>query len=120
MNLENRDLSAIDATLLGPISGEESLEAAGHSAAPRVEIISGTAPRLETETQALLRIRLQAAAIVLLAGVAAFFVRGFFVEGAPARAAQVVVSGVLAAVVATLASKRALSLSQLRLTEIGI
>jgi len=119
MNTQPLDSSTLDATVIGSLPGQESF-AAGSAAAPRVELISGTAPRLESETQELLRIRLRAAAIVLMTAVASFFLRSFFVEDAPARTAQVVVSTVLAAAVVLLSSRRELTLPQLRWIELGI
>src|SRR5262245_48451238 len=44
-------------------------------ATPRREIIVGSGPHLTTEIQSLLRLRLRAAAVVLLIGFAAFLVR---------------------------------------------
>jgi hypothetical protein len=73
MNSQNLDASALDATVIGSLPSQESFQTGSASGpAPRVALISGTAPRLESETQELLRIRLRAAAIVLLAGVASF------------------------------------------------
>ncbi len=121
MTSQNFDSSSFDATVIGSVPGQESsLAGSGTDAAPRVELISGSAPRLETETRELLRIRLRAAAIVLLAGVASFFLRSFFIDDAPAQNEQMVVSAMLAAVVALLSSRRELSLTQLRWMEIGI
>jgi serine/threonine-protein kinase len=119
MNAQPFDSSSFDATVIGPPPGQES-SSTGSPAAPRVELVSGTAPRLEAETQVLLRIRLRAAAIVLLSGVASFFLRSFFVEDAPARTAQMIVSAALVAAILALSSNRAMTLRQLRLLEFGI
>ncbi|HLJ10062.1 MAG TPA: serine/threonine-protein kinase [Planctomycetaceae bacterium] len=115
MHSQDVDLSALDQTVIGAIPAAHET-ANGASPAAKVEFVSGSGPKLETETQALLRIRLRAAAIVLLVAVAAFFVRGFFVEDSPARWAQVIVVLAMAAVVSVLTWK-ALTLSQLRWIE---
>ena len=75
---------------------------------------------METETQALLRIRLRAAATILLVAVAAFLLRGFFIKDAPARFVQAAVAVILAVVLAVLSSKSELTLRQLRGVEVGI
>ena len=93
----------------------------GETAPPaRVELVTGSRPRIEHETEALLRVRLRAAAIVLLIAVVSFFVRGFFIEDANVRLLQGIVSAVLAAFVAVLSSRRPLSLAVLRWCELGI
>jgi len=119
MNSINPDSSAFEETLIGGFSESEGSHS-GDSPAGKVEFVSGSGPRLETETQELLRVRLRAAALVLLLAVMAFFVRGLFIEDAPARDAQVLVSVVLGAVVALLTSQRELPLVQLRRIEVGI
>jgi serine/threonine-protein kinase len=119
MNSPHVDTSAFEATLIGPSAEQDSSLSSGSSAA-RVELVSGSGPNLESETQALLRVRLRAASIVLSAAVGAFFLRSFLVEDAPARIPQAGVFCVLAAVVVVLSSKRSISLAQLRLWEVGI
>jgi serine/threonine-protein kinase len=119
MSHSESDASAFDETIIGSIPGVEASFLAPRSGA-RVELISGSSPGMETETQALLRIRLRAAAIVLLAAVVAFYIRGFFVSDAAARGAQAGISLVMAAIVAALSSWRAFSLAQLRRFEVGI
>src|SRR5947207_13925141 len=119
MQTQNLDKSALEETIIGPAPEPESSVYGGPPVA-RVELVSGTRPRMEQETQALLRIRLRAAAIVLLLGVGAFFLRGFFIQDAPARFVQAGVSVILAAVIAVLFSKRELTLRQLRAIEAGI
>src|SRR5258708_5700144 len=119
MNSINPDSSAFEETLIGGISESDGSHS-GDSPAGKVEFVSGSGPRLETETQELLRVRLRAAALVLLLAVMAFFVRGLFIEDAPARGAQVLVSVVLGAVVALLTSRHELALVQLRRIEMGI
>src|SRR5262245_21916067 len=113
------DSSAFEATLIGP-TPEQDASPARSAWEARVELVSGSGPGMDTETQALLRIRLRAASIVLLAAVGAFFIRSFLVEDAPARIPQAGVFCVLAAVVGILSSRRPLSLSQLRQYEVGI
>src|SRR5579872_21471 len=119
MNPPDLDLSALDATVIGAIP-DESLSLREKSPAARVELVSGSVPRIENETEALLRIRLRAAAIVLLVAVAAFFIRSFFVEDAPVRWLQGMVSAVLAVIVAVLSSRKPISLAQLRWCELAI
>ena len=116
MNPQNSDASAFEETQIG-LTGEPDGQPAGISSGPRVEFVTGTAPRMESETQALLRIRLRAAAIVLLVAVGSFFVRGFFVPDAPVRGAQTTVLVALAGIVAWLSSRREISLPRLRLLE---
>jgi len=101
---------ALEATLIGGFS-DSAGSLANSSRAGRVEFVSGSGPRLETETQALLRVRLQAAALVLLTAVLAFFVRGLFIEDAPARGAQVLVAVFVGAALGLLTSRRELSLA---------
>ena len=100
--------------------GDESSSVGESAPRGRVELISGSRPRLEHETEALLRVRLKAAAIVLLIAVVSFFLRGFFIEDANVRWLQAVVSAALAVFVAVLSSGRAISLAQLRWCELGI
>jgi hypothetical protein len=119
MVLPHVDSSAFEATLIGP-SPDEGSSLARSAWEARVELVSGSGPGMDTETQALLRIRLRAASIVLLAAVGAFFARSFLVDDAPARIPQAGVFCVLAAAVVILSSKRPLSLSQLRQFEVGI
>ena len=119
MNPQNQDTSALDATIIGQLPGEDSL-LSREAPAGRIEIVSGSVPRMETETQALLRIRLRAAAIVLLLAVGAFFFRGFFFKDAPARWEQGTISVTIAVVLAVLSSARTLTLDQLRQIEAGI
>jgi serine/threonine-protein kinase len=119
MQTQNLETSAFEETIIGYVSEPDSSVATGPPVA-RVELVSGSRPRMETETQALLRVRLRAAAIVLLLGVGAFLLRGFFIKDAPARFAQSAVSVILAAIIAVLYSKRELTLRQLRSVEVGI
>jgi serine/threonine-protein kinase len=119
MQTQKLETSAFEETIIGPSPERESSVYGGPPVA-RVELIAGSRPRMETETQALLRIRLRAAAIVLLLGVGAFFLRGFFIQDAPARLVQASVSVILAAVIFVLFSKWELSLRQLRSIEVGI
>lgn len=119
MSSKNFDTSEFDATVIASTPSDAA--SLGSYAAPgRVELVSGTRPKLESETQALLRIRLRAAALVLMLAVGAFFVRTFFIEDAPARVAQVATAVILAAAVALLSSKRELTLHELRRLEWGI
>lgn len=86
----------------------------------RVELVAGSRPRIEHETEALLRVRLRAAAIVLLLAVVSFYIRGFFVDDANVRWLQGLVSADLAVFVAVLSSRRPISLARLRWCELGI
>src|SRR5205814_4898648 len=113
------DSSAFEATLIGP-SPERDSSLTRSASEARVELVSGSGPGMDTETQALLRVRLRAASIVLLAAIGAFFLRSFLVDDAPARIPQAGVFCVLAAVVGILSSKRSISLPHLRLLEVGI
>lgn len=108
------DSPELEETIVAPQPTDYSL---GAATAPRVEFISGSGPKLETETQALLRVRLRAAAIVLLAAVGTFFVRGFFVQDAPARWVQAAVAVCMAGVVGLLSTKSMPSLPRLRQLE---
>ncbi|MSR60750.1 MAG: serine/threonine protein kinase [Planctomycetaceae bacterium] len=85
-----------------------------------VELVAGSGPRLESETQSLLRVRLRAAALVLVAGVVTFFVRDLFVADAPVFVFRAVIVAVIAGIFALLASRVALSLAQLRWIELGL
>ena len=117
MDSREIDSSALDATLIGaPLDESSSLR----ETAARVELVSGSRPRIESETEALLRIRLRAAAIVLLLAVVSFFVRGFFFDDANVRWLQAVVSAVLAVFVAVLSSRRTINLPALRWCELAI
>jgi serine/threonine-protein kinase len=113
------DSSAFEATLIGQ-SPEHDPSSSRNISDARVELVSGSGPGMDTETEALLRVRLRAASIVLLVAVGAFFVRSFLVEDAPARTPQAGVFCILAIVVAILSSKQSISLSRLRQFEIGI
>ncbi len=119
MSSPNLDTSKFDETIIVSTPSEEA-SLSENAPVGRVELVSGSGPQLETETQLLLRTRLRAAAIVLALAVGAFFLRTFFVEDAPARIAQVAVAVIMAGVVAMLSSKLALTLRQLRLIELGI
>src|SRR5437879_5037323 len=119
MNAQESDSSALDATLIGALP-DESSSLRESSPAARVELVAGSRPRIEHETEALLRVRLRAAAIVLLIAVVSFFIRGFFVEDANVRWLQGAVSSVLAIFVAVLSSRRAINLAQLRWCVLGI
>src|SRR5436190_2895963 len=111
--------SALDATVIRPLPDETSSPAESAEAG-RVELVSGSRPRIENETEALLRVRLKPAAIVLLIAVASFFVRGFFVEDANVRWLQGFVVAILAIFVVVLSSPRTISLPHLRWCEVGI
>src|SRR5262245_27704932 len=119
MQSHNVNSSRLEVTLIGQSPDDESLLSETAPAA-HVELVAGSGPGMETETQTLLRNRLRAAAIVLLAGVGSFFVRSFLVEDAPARGAQIAVSVLLAAVIGSLTARRSFTLPQLRLTEYGV
>ena len=119
MTPQELNSSALDATLIGTLPDENSLLRESLPAA-RVELVSGSRPRIENETEALLRVRLRAAAIVLSIAVVSFFIRGFFVEGANVRWLQGLVSAILVVFVAVLSSRRTIGLAQLRRCELGI
>src|SRR5262245_54642516 len=63
--------SPLDETLVVPALDDTPAKACR----PRMEIVEGSGPHLTAETQVLLRLRLKAAAIILLIGFAAFLVR---------------------------------------------
>src|SRR5262245_33717021 len=73
--------SPLDETLVVPALDDTPAKACR----PRMEIVEGSGPHLTAETQVLLRLRLKAAAIILLIGFAAFLVRHVigFLTGEP-------------------------------------
>jgi serine/threonine-protein kinase len=60
-----------DETIPAPSSGDSPAEVGG----PKREFVAGSGPQLTKETQALLRLRLRAAAFILLVGFGVFLVR---------------------------------------------
>jgi len=117
MDPQNSESFALGETFIAP-PPEQRSSASSSGPSVRVELVAGSGPRLENETEALLRIRLRGAAIVLLSAVGAFFIRGFFVE-TPARLMQVVVCAAMAVEIVLLSSRRTISLAQLRGLELA-
>lgn len=87
---------------------------------PKVELVSGAGPRLDSETQALLRVRLRAAAVVLLAALTAFLVRDLFIADSPVFWFRLCSATALAGVVGALASRIPFTLAQLRAIEAAV
>lgn len=111
-----RDLAE---TIILPSPVAESTRTSGTSM-PRAEVVTGSRPQIESETEALLRTRLQAAALVLCVAVGLFFIRSFFLSDAPVRWMQGLVAIILGSCVLWLRNEARLSLKQLRALEIGI
>ena len=109
-NSPPRDLAE---TIILPSPVAENTRTAGTSQA-KAEVVAGSRPHIESETQSLLRVRLQAAAIVLSVAVGLFFVRGFFLPQAPLRWLQGVVAVALGSCVLLLRSEASLTMKQLR------
>lgn len=103
--------------VVAPLSGEVSRTGQHRG---KVELVAGSGPGLESETQALLRIRLRAAGLVLFGGVLAFYIRDLFVADAPVFLFRTVTLFVLGGVLALLTSRSALTLAQLRSIEVGV
>ncbi|MGQ0635332.1 MAG: serine/threonine-protein kinase [Planctomycetaceae bacterium] len=83
----------------------------------RVQLVAGSGSRLEGETQSVLRVRLRAAALVLFAGVGAFFIRDWFIPDAPLGWFRAATLALFAAAVTILSSSAPLSLKRLRVIE---
>ena len=115
-NSPPRDLAE---TIILPSPVAENTRTSGTSQA-KAEVVAGSRPHIESETQSLLRVRLQAAAIVLSVAVGLFFVRGFFLPQAPLRWLQGVVAVALGSCVLLLRSEASLTMKQLRSLELGI
>jgi serine/threonine-protein kinase len=108
----------LDETIVVPAPTTKSLRSRpgrGH-----VEIVAGTGPQLEHETQTLLRIRLRAAALVLFAGIGAFFVRDLFVSDAPIFWFRLATVLLLGGATAILSSRILFTLRQLRGIEVAL
>jgi eukaryotic-like serine/threonine-protein kinase len=94
----------------------------GDSFAPRRAVLEGSDPRLSAETQALLRVRLRAASLVLLVGFGLFFARDLLLSGRD-RTIQVFHATLLAFLAASrawLSGRRAVTLRRLRAIELAI
>ncbi len=85
-----------------------------------VKLIRGGRPQIQDETLALLRQRLQASALVLSVAVSAFWVRNLFVADSPNRGLQLVVAIILSVTTWQFSKWKRLTLSQLRLAEVGL
>jgi eukaryotic-like serine/threonine-protein kinase len=81
---------------------------------PNVAMVAGRRPQIATETQSVLRIRLRAALIVLLAACGSFLIRDLFIPDFPLLWLQVLVCAILAGGVALMYSGPGMSLRQLR------
>lgn len=90
------------------------------SSLPNVAMIEGSRPQIAQETQALLRVRLQAAVIVLLAACGSFLIRDLFIPEFPLRWLQAAVCTSLAGATVVLNSHLILSLRQLRALELAV
>ncbi len=87
----------------------------------QVEFIQGTGPRLTDETQALLRVRIRAAGLILSVAVGIFFVHGLiFTEATPLRIMHLFLLLLLGGSTAFVHKSRSLSLKQLRILELGM
>jgi eukaryotic-like serine/threonine-protein kinase len=85
-----------------------------------VEIVADAGLGMEHETQALLRVRLRAATLVLFAGIGVYFIRDLFITDAPAFVFRGITVIILAAATGILSSKLVFSLARLRQVEIGL
>jgi tRNA A-37 threonylcarbamoyl transferase component Bud32 len=93
---------------------------------PRREVVAGSGPHLTKETQALVQVRLRAAALMLLIGFGSFLIRHVAgaLNGEQAYplllSVHVLVVLVLTIIVATLWRHRAISIETLRILELAI
>ncbi|MBW3540980.1 MAG: serine/threonine protein kinase [Planctomycetes bacterium] len=111
------DTDSLAPTVVSPVaeSSRSDLPSGGASRAP-VRLVQGPRAGLAGEIEALLRVRLRAAVVLLWIALAAYFVRGLFLPR-PTQHLQVVLGLILivyAAAAAVLWRVRALSLKQLR------
>jgi len=108
------DAPTLIPALPGSASGSES------DAHPGIMLMEGSSPRLSHETQSLLRVRLRAATLILFAVLAVFFVLSFRRPTASPWIPRLVVVAVLGMAFALVASRRPVSLRQLRVVEIVV
>ena len=118
MSPDQPPIPTLEETIVVPPGWQESTNASqphGH-----VEFVAGSGPRLESETESLLRGRLRAAAMVLLAGAVAFFVRDLFLQDAPALWFRVLTLAGVSGMAAVLGAPVAFTLRKLRRFEVTL
>src|SRR5262245_39455927 len=112
MDRHSPDTPELEKTLISAVPPAEVT--AAPASRPHVEFVTGSGPGLEAETQALLRVRLRAAAFILCAAVIAFFVRDLFLADAPAFWFRAITLLGLLALTGRLVAPKELSLGALR------
>jgi tRNA A-37 threonylcarbamoyl transferase component Bud32 len=85
-----------------------------------VELVRGVRRHLDDETQALLRQRLRACAVILFISVFAYWVRSLFLDDAPMQGLEFLISGALLVSIYQLSSGKGWSLRSLRRAEVGL
>ena len=111
----------LEKTLLeSPLAADSNISSRGDKPHAHIEMASLASAQLENETRALLRKRLFAAAVVLFASVGLFLLRSFFLSDAPVRGLHALVTMALGVSIVVLWISPGLTLSRLRIGEIGL
>jgi hypothetical protein len=114
------EYSAVDATVDYPTRDPGSTPSPTE---PRVEVIAGKRPRLAAETHDLLRVRLRALTLMFFIGTSLFLVRNIILlrsnRDLPTWVLHIAVDVGLGLVLALLASRRPLTMTQLRALELA-
>jgi tRNA A-37 threonylcarbamoyl transferase component Bud32 len=118
-----------DVTEKTPIAGRKQVQqGAANDSVPSelsqgpagVELVRGVRRHLDDETQALLRQRLRACAVILFISVFAYWVRSLFLDDAPMQGLEFLISGALLVSIYQLSSGKGWSLRSLRRAEVGL
>jgi serine/threonine-protein kinase len=109
----------MDETIVVP-SPQQSVSTTMNRPRGQVELVAGSGPQMEQETERLLRIRLRACALILFVSVLAFYIRDFFVADAPVFFFRTATLVTLGAATFVLSTRACFSLWKLRAIEIGM